>query len=333
MALFQLPVNHQLRDSMKAMITPVKFPNRNGCELFGILHEPEECCHDSAIILLSPGIKSRVAPHRLYVKMAGLFCSMGFMVLRMDPAGLGDSEGEIIESLSVDVYGSIEIGRLVNDTIDALDWMEATRGTGSFILSGLCGGAITALLTAEKDVRVHAILSLGMPCVLASNAINPAKYIPSKQLDSIRKKYLAKVLDSQAWKRFLSFKSDYKLIIQSLLHSFKRKSKGKKPPLQNDSQNQPHVARIDSNLNPHFPRAFSQFVSKNKILLVFSEADRLFWEFEEKYLNIFHPQVAPFAGNFRIEIIKEANHVFSFAEWQKKMLFVSKNWLIEIGLK
>ena len=171
---------------------------------------------------------------------------------------------------------------------------------------------------------------MGIPCVLDGSTIDPAKYITTKQLGSIRLKYLAKLFESQAWIRFLSFKSDYRLLIKSLLQPLKRKQYNKSLPAHNDNQNEQPVAPIDSNLNPHFHRAFLQFVTKNKILLIFSGADRLYWELEEKYLSIYKPQVAPFADNYRIEIVQEANHVFSFTEWQKKMFAVSENWMMTV---
>ena len=63
---------------------PVTFPNKDGLKLFGILHEPVVNKYlEKAIIILSPGIKSRVAPHRLYIKMARKFSEMGFLTVRL----------------------------------------------------------------------------------------------------------------------------------------------------------------------------------------------------------------------------------------------------------
>ena len=149
------PVPHNTGMAGKMMaqpeLKPVTFLNRKGCKLFGILHIPPQPRKDVGIIILSPGIKSRVAPHRLYVKMARRFCEMGFCVLRFDPEGIGDSEGEIEERMSADFYGSVQVGRFVGDTIDAMDWMEKEHGISRFILAGLCGGAITGLLTGALD--------------------------------------------------------------------------------------------------------------------------------------------------------------------------------------
>ncbi len=313
---------------MNNAIEPITFENRNGRRLFGMLHTPAAKRSQYGLVILSPGIKSRVAPHRMYVKMAERFCAMGFVVLRVDPEGLGDSEGEIMEKWTADVYCSMELGRLVDDTVDTLDWMQQQTGCDRFILAGLCGGAITALLTADRDARVDAILSLGMTCILASSNIDPAKYLTTKQLDSIREKYLKKILNPEALLRFVTFKSDYRLLIKSLIAPLKKKPA---PPPANPAPDDKDAAAaggpMNSNLNPHFPKAFEKFISQNKILLIFSEADRLYWEFEEKYLQHYGDAIKPYQANYDIQIVADANHIFSFRKWQDEMLAISSQWL------
>jgi len=44
-----------------------------------------------AVILLNAGIVHRVGPGRIYVKIARALAAMGFVVLRFDFSGLGDS--------------------------------------------------------------------------------------------------------------------------------------------------------------------------------------------------------------------------------------------------
>ena len=123
---------------------PVAFPNRAGLQLFGILHLPDRPRPGApALIMLSPGVKMRVGPQRLYRRMAEQFAAAGLTVLRFDFHGLGDSEGTLTEEMLRDVYNHIEVGRFVADTVDAMDWLQENAGAREFILSGLCGGAIT----------------------------------------------------------------------------------------------------------------------------------------------------------------------------------------------
>ena len=70
---------------MTSEVFPVTFQNRDGHRLFGMVHRPvKSCASGAAIILLSPGVKMRVAPHRLYLNMADRFVLLGYTVLRFD---------------------------------------------------------------------------------------------------------------------------------------------------------------------------------------------------------------------------------------------------------
>ena len=164
------------------------------------------------VVLLSPGVKMRVGPGRLYVPLTELLNSQGFRVLRFDFFGLGDSEGDLDETVLADVYNNIEVGRYVDDTLAALNWLSAEHGAKRFVLGGLCGGAITAILAAERDARVDSLLSIGMTVTLASNAAKPGQYLTRAQLDDRRRRYLLKMLKPEAWLRFLTFRSEYDVI-------------------------------------------------------------------------------------------------------------------------
>ena len=168
------------------------FANRDGHMLVGILHEPvAQARRDVAIILLSPGVKNRVAPHRLYNKMAAEYASLGFWVLRFDFYGLGDAEGEVGERLLADLYRSIQLGRYVDDTRCAMDWMQHTYGIPKFVLGGLCGGAITGLLAGAKDHDVVGLLGLGVPVILDGSNVDKVRNLTVGQIGGLRAKYCA----------------------------------------------------------------------------------------------------------------------------------------------
>ena len=62
---------------------------------------------------------------------------------------------------------------------------------------------------------------------------------------------------------------------------------------------------------------------------MFSEADRLYWEFEEKFLRNYGSAIEHYNNNFEVHIVKNANHVFSFKKWQQQMLELTEVWLKE----
>lgn len=303
--------------------SPVCFKNRDGLKLFGILHEPMGSNKkDIAILLLSPGIKMRVGPNLLYKTMANSFVAQGFPVLRFDFYGLGDSEGELMEEMLPDVYNHIEVGRYIDDTFDAMDWMEKEYGIRKFILSGLCGGAITGLLAASKDDRVIGLLGLGITPVLASSAANPSRYMTVGQLEDMRKTYIKKIFNIKAWFRFLTLQSDFTVLFKSLLIPLKRKLVNLKSVSNNSS------AQEQDNSNPLFPSAFfSMLENRNKILLIFGGGDRLLWEFEEKFSARFQQKMKKYCGLYEIRVVEHANHVLSYKNWQQQMLDYSNQWL------
>jgi pimeloyl-ACP methyl ester carboxylesterase len=304
---------------------PIVFDNKQGLKLFGILHIPKErASGDTAIVILSPGIKSRVAPHRLYVKMAREFVAAGFPVFRFDFYGLGDSEGEVDVEQTADLYGSIQVGRYVEDTIAALDWLEAEHGLRKFILSGLCGGAITGLLAGAQDRRVDSIIGLGIPVILDSNKFRgmASQFLTSKELDEWRLGYLKNLLNVQSWIRLLTFKSDYRALFRSFGNPVRKlfgKSQGEKPQAP---------APLADNFNDLFPGAFEAFVATpRKILLLFGESDRLLFEFEEKFLGRHGPRFEQYRGLYDVQLVSGARHIFELPEQLDEMLGKASAWL------
>lgn len=309
-------------------IRPVVFTNRGENTLFGMLHVPPQPRKNAGIIMLSPGIKNRVAPHRLYVKMGRRFCSLGFHVLRFDPEGLGDSEGEINEVFTANLYGSIQVGRFIEDTVCAMDWMERECGISRFILAGLCGGAITGLLTGARDRRAAALLGLGIPVILDSADIDPSKYITTGELMGLREKYKKKFRNPNAWFRFLTFRSDYRMLFKSFFSSRLDVRSDKSTNENNKMIDGVKRSHVKDNFNTLFPAAFKGMLSGNRpVLFIFSESDRLYWEYREKFIRRYPDNNSGERRFLTVKVTKEANHIFSFSEWQKDMFKESMSWL------
>jgi dienelactone hydrolase len=108
-----------------------------------------------AVILLNPGIVHRVAPGRIYVKIARALATAGFVVLRFDFSGIGDS-GVRRDHLPFEKSA-------VQEAQEAMAWLNAARGIRHFILLGGCSGARIALETAGCDIRVVGAVLLNFP--------------------------------------------------------------------------------------------------------------------------------------------------------------------------
>lgn len=307
----------------------VRFKNDNGQVLFGTLHPPARPRHGlPAIVLLSPGVKMRVGPGRLYVPLTDMLNDLGYTVLRFDFFGLGDSEGELQESMLADVYNNIEVGRYVGDTVSALNWLAKEKGFQRFVLGGLCGGAITALLAAERDSRVEGLLSLGMTVTLASNAATPAKYLTGAQLDSLRRGYLRRLREPEAWLRLLTFQTEYGALWRSMKRAF---IKDRPRPVPVAAASDAAAEQQRGNANPLFPRAFFAFLQRGgRGLMLFSEKDRLYSEYDEKFAQPQAARLQAYLPQLEHHVVASANHVLSFTPWQQEMLEVCRGWLSKL---
>lgn len=99
-----------------------------------------------AVLLLNAGIVYRVGPARNTVKLARRLARDGFLALRFDLSGLGDSEARD-DALSMEEHASLDIRQ-------AMDHLAKTRGVSRFVLVGLCSGADNGLRAAVQDPRV-----------------------------------------------------------------------------------------------------------------------------------------------------------------------------------
>jgi alpha/beta superfamily hydrolase len=298
----------------------IVFRNRHGLKLFGILHRPADVPERKiGVIFLAPGVKSRVAPHRLYLKMTASLLRQGYVVLRFDFYGLGDSEGELAEKKLLDLYATVWDGRYVDDALCAMDWMEQSLGLKRFVLAGLCGGALTGLLAAAKDRRARGVLGLGLPVVLDGRTADASKFMTQGQLENVGDTYLRKLFNPAAWWRFLTFRTDYRMLGR-WLHCRLRAGRS--------TQEAAGEIAAGSNLNPRFPPAFHQFVADGgKLLLVFSGGDRLTWEFEEKFAAPFAHRLHALGDRYEVHTIPNANHIFSDPAWRSQMQALSDDWM------
>jgi len=304
-----------------AKMKAVQFENKNGYQLVGILHEPFSGERKKAgVILLSPGVKMRVAPHRMYLEITEKLVELGFSVLRFDFYGLGDSQGEVEDKLLADLYGRIQTGMYVDDTVAAMDWMQAECGLDKFIVGGLCGGAITGLLCGIKDERVDSLIGIGIPVTLDSTNMDRMETLSTGYLDRLRKGYVKKIFDPKSWFRLLTFQSDFKVMFKSL-HSSRKPS--------NKKVEEPDECEVRGNYNHLFTDGFLSFAqTSRRMLLVFGGADRLLWEFEEQFMSRYAEKLKDYNEQYlEFHKIENANHILSLPEWKAEMLGCLEGWL------
>ena len=98
------------------------------------------------VILLNAGIVHRVGPYGMSVQLARSLAARGFRVLRFDQSGLGDSSPR---------PGNAPIEeQVIADGRAAMDSIAERYGASSFVVGGLCSGALNAHRICVADERV-----------------------------------------------------------------------------------------------------------------------------------------------------------------------------------
>lgn len=130
----------------------LRFGPRSG--LVGILSTPEAsgASQRPAVLMWNVGVNHRVGPYRTFVELARELASQGFVSLRFDVSGLGDSEARRDldpEQDPADV-----------DLADAMSALTRRTGIERFVLLGFCSGVDAAHRVAVKDPRVVGVIQL-----------------------------------------------------------------------------------------------------------------------------------------------------------------------------
>ena len=82
----------------------------------------------AGVLLLNAGLIHHVGPSRLYVKLARKLSELGFVVLRYDQSGIGDSQHRN------DNIGHAEA--IIDEARQAMDYLQRHRGIEHFITIG-----------------------------------------------------------------------------------------------------------------------------------------------------------------------------------------------------
>ncbi len=143
---------------------------------FGMVSLPEDPSNAPVAVLLNAGLISREGPHRLNVLVCRSLAHLGYIAIRVDLSGKGDTPQR--EGMS-------------NRESVALDWTHIKSaindrfGKRNLLLVGLCSGADNAIKIAadEKDVRGLVII----------DPVSP------KDKDFQKREFLSKITNPHKW--------------------------------------------------------------------------------------------------------------------------------------
>jgi len=165
------------------MIKPVTFTN-NGEQIIGILHVPNSLKKGErapAIAMFHGFTGHKSEAHRFFIHVARALCNAGYVVLRFDFRGSGDSDGE---------FEDMTVPGEVSDAVRAIDFLSSLDVVNpeKIGIIGLSMGGRVAAILASKDRRVKFI-------VLYSAALAPLK---ERFLRDLEKESLEKLEKGEA---------------------------------------------------------------------------------------------------------------------------------------
>jgi dienelactone hydrolase len=125
-----------------------------GCNLIGVSNIPNGAADTSkpAVIMVNAGFLHRVGPNRMNTTLARMLARAGYVSLRMDLSGLGDSMSR------TDAANDSEI---VSQDIDkGMSYLGREYGIRQFVLVGLCSGANDTAQMATTDERIVGLVNI-----------------------------------------------------------------------------------------------------------------------------------------------------------------------------
>lgn len=293
-------------------VRPARF-DCDGFGLVGTIHVPDAGSprSDLAVVMLNQGPLDRSGAHRISVHMARHWAAQGVPTLRFDARGVGESEGEWNEpdeGASIKAqYKLIEEGAWVADAHAAIDFVVRETGARRVVLAGLCGGGATAMQAAAHP-HVYGVVTVGMPVRVQADISGVADMVDEK-IRSETGRYVSKLLNPTAWRRFLTLQTDYSVLWAVLSQRVTRLFVKERA--------------LDPRLNAGLVRSFESAVAQRKqILFVYPEKDYLWLEFQE----LFESRFPRASARFELATIPQANHTFTEPSWQESLHTIVDAW-------
>lgn len=149
----------------------VRFKGENGVELveramfidgertlFAIVTEPAHRSLGSetsglGVVMLNTGATSHSGPNRMYVELSRQWAARGYVVMRMDLAGLGDS----FTRPGAETNQVYPPGALYDVSV-GIEFLRRRRGVRNVTLAGLCAGAYHSLRSAVAGLPIDTVL-------------------------------------------------------------------------------------------------------------------------------------------------------------------------------
>lgn len=279
--------------------------------LVGVLSQPSLTAVSNgstnlpAVVILNSGLVHHVGLARLAVNIARDLTKLGFIVLRFDLSGIGDSD---VRRDHRPFHESA-----IHDTKLAMDWLSQHFNSKEFITAGICSGARVGYFTAQGDRRVTGTILINAPSYLDVDN------------DAMRRELERKALSHHAWR--IAFSRSFWL--QSWRKAFSGQVDIKYAFGACTRLWQKIFARALASSTNHeahdLASGYRQLIGRGtRLLVIHSEADEGLDHLEVTIGE----QMRQWHADKKIsyEIIRGANHTFSLFWMQEHLRYLVYDW-------
>jgi pimeloyl-ACP methyl ester carboxylesterase len=265
--------------------------------LIGVLTEPARAEGRPGVVFLNSGILHHVGACRLHVRLARRLAEDGFTSLRFDLSGIGDSEARK-DSLSFEQSAVLEVR-------EAMDYLQASKGIGEFLLVGLCSGADMGFRVSLEDPRVVGLAQMD------AYAYRTSGYYLHH--------YGPRLLSAEVWKNFL-----------------RRKLLGRVPAAPGAKGSEPGEDYVRAEYRRRFPPKAEVEAGLRTLagrgvdlLFLFSGGQVDHYNHRRQHERAFRS--IDFRGWIRVEYYGDADHLFSAFEHQEAVDRVIHEWAGQVA--
>ncbi len=253
-----------------------------------------------AVVILNAGIVHHVGPNRIHVKLARKLASSGFVAMRFDFSGIGDSRPRL--------DGKPFAQSSPEEIRQSLDYLESSRGIHRFVLVGVCSGADNALRAGALDPRVEGAVAI------EGHAIATPAYL--------FRLYRRRLLSPRSWLRLLSGRSEIAGMLRfSRKSRWARRAGGTREANVRSETLSPVKREIVDSIRTFDARGA-------RLLLIYSSgsASHLFYETSVRR------RVADIRkrGSLEERFVSGADHVFTHQTTQTELLNAIFDWVLEL---
>jgi pimeloyl-ACP methyl ester carboxylesterase len=249
-----------------------------------------------AVVILNSGIIHRVGPNRIFVRLARVLAAQGYVVLRFDLSGIGDSEPR--------ADGLEPLAAALTDIREVLDSLESTRQIRRVILVGLCSGADHSVIYGGQDERVA-----GVVLIDPSVPRTPGYYF---------RHYRRRVFRWQSWRNFVLARHP---LWKALGRSVRRPAR----IVEDDPQLQPWPDLRSPEVRNFLCEAYARAVSAGVQIMAIFTGGREDQHNDPRQLFEAFPKVR-FGSQLRLEFLGSADHTFSFESDRGRLLQIIMEW-------